>query len=192
MHRSWSALLTATLAIPVVGFTHAYLSAAPPPSPPNPWSISTQSTEQGGLWQGDARHQSDRWLAALNLTPDQQRQIRALQDSAQPAWVAQTEQLQTEQAVMQALMARGDASAEDLRSQHQVLQTLRQAMSANRLEVLLAIREQLTPQQRALLAAQLEAAQVEIAQLADHHHRGKLRDRQDLPTEINAELHRPH
>jgi protein CpxP len=189
MHRSWSALLTATLAIPVVGFTHAYLSAAQPPQPP--WPISAQSTEQGGLWQGDARHPSDRWLAGLNLTPEQQRQIQALQDRAQPDWVTQAKQLQTEQAVMQALMARGDASAEDLRSQHQVLQTLRQAMSAHRLEVLLAIRERLTPQQRTLLAAQLEAAQVEIAQLAEHH-RGKHRDRQDLPTEINAELHRPH
>ncbi|NJN20662.1 MAG: Spy/CpxP family protein refolding chaperone [Leptolyngbya sp. RL_3_1] len=189
MHRSWSALLTAILAIPVVGFTNAYLSAEHPPSSVPPWPIVASASEQDGLWP-EAHQRSDRWLEPLDLTPEQRDQIQTLQDHAQPDLNALDERLQTERAVMQALMVQGDAAAEDLRVQHHVLQDLRQAMSAHRLEVLLAIRELLTPQQRTLLAAELAAAQRETTRpdkRQPRHH-----DRSDLPTDINAELNSPH
>ncbi|MDA0268588.1 MAG: Spy/CpxP family protein refolding chaperone [Cyanobacteria bacterium] len=155
MQRSLSALLTATLAIPVVGFTNAYLGAEPQPAPPA-WQALAQAPEEI-LWQEEGwGPQSDLWLQDLDLTPAQRAQIQVLQADAQPNLEALAERLQTEREAMQSLMAGGEAAPEDLRVQYQVLQDLRQALSANRFEVLLAIREVLTPEQQSLLANRLE------------------------------------
>lgn len=158
MQRSLSALLTAILTIPVVGYlTHAQLSAeSQPPSAP-PLQIRLQKPDSGRLGAENDRNQGrDRWLQSLDLTPAQHAQIEALQANAQSDLTALTERLSTEQNTMEALITSNRASAEELRVQYQVLQELHQTVAANQFEVLLAMREVLTPEQRTLLATQIE------------------------------------
>ncbi len=158
MQRSLSALLTATLAIPVVGFTNAHLGAQSPPAPMSAWH--TLAPEQSGLWQGDDHHPgADFGFHDLDLTPAQRAQIQALQRRAHPDLAALTTRLQTEQEGMQTLIAREATQPADLRVQHQILEDLRQTVSARRFELLLAMREVLTPAQRLRLAAQLDHPQ---------------------------------
>lgn len=163
MQRSLSALLTATLAIPVVGyFTHAQLSAesqprSTPPLQTPPLQITLQKPDSGHFGTENDRSQGrDLWLQSLDLTPAQHAQIQALQANAQPDLTALTERLSTEQNTLEALISSDRASAEALRVQYQVLQELHQAVAANRFEVLLAMREVLTPEQRTLLTTQIE------------------------------------
>lgn len=87
----------------------------------------------------------------LNLTEEQQEQIRTLHEQTMATTESQRQQLQEAHEEMRSLLT-SDASADELRQQHQDMQQLRQTLETQHFEMMLSIREILTPEQRAELA----------------------------------------
>lgn len=83
----------------------------------------------------------------LNLTPDQETQIRTIFEAAKADTADEREELRAARQELQALLA-GDASESALRQQHGVIQDLRAELSDRRFEGILDVREVLTPEQR--------------------------------------------
>lgn len=127
-----------------------------------------QSIAQTPLSEGDQMRPGRgdrmmRWTEELDLSPDQSAQIQVIQTEARTAAEGLHQQLQQAHETLRSLMA-SDASVEQLRQQHQQLQTLKQQMGNQHFETMLAIREVLTPEQRAELA--------ELMQQHRGHHMG--------------------
>mgnify|MGYP001801437569 FL=1 len=135
--------------------THAQLRAESQSASAPQLQITLQSPNQNDLGQG-YRRDPNLALQHLELTSEQLAQIQTLQNNARPDLAALTAQLTVEQDALERLIASEDTSAADLRMQHQVLQELQREIAANRFEVLLAMREVLTPEQRMLLSIQAE------------------------------------
>jgi len=93
----------------------------------------------------------EQFRQALNLTPEQTTQIDQIKEQGKQAKAGKREEFQAARAQMQTLMA-GDTSEDELRTQHRVLQDLRQEMSEARFENKLKIRQVLTPEQRTKMA----------------------------------------
>jgi Spy/CpxP family protein refolding chaperone len=100
--------------------------------------------------QGINRHRLQ-WLQQLDLTPEQSEQIRAIHQQSQEDRDTLYQQLKAAKEDMRSLLS-SDATAEELREQHQQLQNLQQQASDRRFETMLQIREVLTPEQRNQMA----------------------------------------
>ena len=98
------------------------------------------------------RGRRGRWLEELDLTPEQRDAIRAIRREARPTKQDLRQQLQQERETMRSLLSDSNTSRDQLRSQHQTLMAARQQMANQRFEMMLDIREELTPEQRAKLA----------------------------------------
>ncbi|MFE4106788.1 Spy/CpxP family protein refolding chaperone [Almyronema epifaneia] len=103
-----------------------------------------------GAGRGEGRR-GDRWLEQLDLTDAQTAQIQTIKEQARTNNAGLRQQLQQAHEELQSLMA-SDASSDQLRQQHQQVQTLKNQLATQRFEMMLAIREVLTPDQRAELA----------------------------------------
>lgn len=89
-----------------------------------------------------------RMLDRLNLSEDQRESIEAIVQQSRSRSEQQRQQLQAARERMRSLMT-GNASAEQLRQQHNEVQRLQQALGEQRFETMLQIRNELTPEQRA-------------------------------------------
>jgi protein CpxP len=102
----------------------------------------------GERTEGD---RGERWLQQLDLTAEQTEQIRAIKGQERSANEGLRQQMQNAHEQMKSLLA-GNATAEQLRQQHNTLQALHQQMSDRRFETMLQVRDLLTDEQRARLA----------------------------------------
>lgn len=91
----------------------------------------------------------------LNLTPAQLSQIRAIREASRATMQPLREQMRAGHQELRTLMA-SDASTDEIRQRHSALMTLDQQLRTQRFEVMLQIRDVLTPEQRAELAQLLE------------------------------------
>jgi Spy/CpxP family protein refolding chaperone len=90
------------------------------------------------------------WVDELNLSAEQTEQIRTIRDQTRTDTTELRQQLRAAHQEMQTLMA-NDASADQLRNQHQEVQDLMQQLGDEHFDAMLAVRDVLTPEQRAQL-----------------------------------------
>ena len=86
-------------------------------------------------------------LRELDLTPEQSEQIETIQQQSQADTEPLRQEFQQAHAQMRSLLA-GNANSDELRQQHQQIQTLHQQLGNQRFETMLQVREILTPEQR--------------------------------------------
>ncbi|GAB4211401.1 MAG: hypothetical protein OHK0012_03790 [Synechococcales cyanobacterium] len=99
--------------------------------------------------EGRPRPRFDREIwDQLDLTPSQRQKLAELRRQHEPQ--ADRAALRTEMDKLRQMMA-GTADAAQIRAQHENVQTIRQRLELQRLDMLLAIREILTPDQRQAL-----------------------------------------
>lgn len=89
----------------------------------------------------------ERLRAELNLTPEQETQIRAIYEEAKTESADERQELQAAYTAMKSALA-GDASDAQLRQQHETIQDLRGELGDLAFETLLEVRQELTPEQR--------------------------------------------
>ncbi len=134
-------------ALPLLIPAGSVLTAGTNPLFPN-YAIAQEAseTEKPNKEEYKQRRQ-ERFRQELNLTPEQAAEIDQIREQGKQAKEAQREAKQEAREKMQTLMA-GDASDDELRAQHRVLQDLRREMGDARFENKLKIRQVLTPEQR--------------------------------------------
>ena len=98
---------------------------------------------------------SERLIEELDLTDTQVEQIRALRQENQGEMQRLHQNLRTEREALHDLMA-GEATEAELRTQHDEIQTRHREIADQRFENMLAVREVLTPEQRAELGQLME------------------------------------
>ena len=92
----------------------------------------------------------ERLSQELDLTPDQEAQIRTIFEGARADTAGGREELKAAREELKALLA-GNASEAELRQQHDAIQSLREELGDRRFEGILDVREVLTPEQRTRL-----------------------------------------
>ncbi|MEM7594522.1 MAG: Spy/CpxP family protein refolding chaperone [Cyanobacteria bacterium P01_A01_bin.83] len=97
--------------------------------------------------RGKRGQRMEKLLQNLDLTDEQSQQVKAIQEQSATTVEDIREQIQAQRQEMQSLFA-SDANTDEIRSQFQASQQLRQQLSTNRFETMLQIREILTPEQR--------------------------------------------
>ncbi|WP_448561233.1 Spy/CpxP family protein refolding chaperone [Trichothermofontia sp.] len=97
-------------------------------------------------------------LQALELTPAQLREIRAIQQRYEPQLTRRRQALRQAHQELNRLMA-GDAPETQIRSKFQQIQQLRQQQATTHFESLLAMRSVLTPAQRRKFAELMQHRQ---------------------------------
>ncbi|GAB4547103.1 MAG: hypothetical protein Tsb0014_41700 [Pleurocapsa sp.] len=100
----------------------------------------------------------ERLLDQLDLTSEQSEEIAAIQEDFRSQNESLYEEMQANRQEMRSLFT-NDASVEQLRQQHQTMQTLHQQLGNNRFETMLQVREILTPEQRDQMAELMEQHQ---------------------------------
>jgi periplasmic protein CpxP/Spy len=110
---------------------------------------SDTPVEEKGEKRGGRGH--SRLFEQLDLSDAQKAEIQKIRQEARESGSAQREEARAAREKMRELFA-SDASADELRAQHQASQELRQALHDQHFEVTLKMREVLTPEQRAKLA----------------------------------------
>ena len=90
-------------------------------------------------------------LQQLDLTPEQSRQIEAIQQQSRAQNESLHREVQQQRAQTRSLFT-SNAAPERLRQQHEQTQNLQQQLSDNLFETMLQVREVLTPEQRSQLA----------------------------------------
>ncbi|MGK7913390.1 MAG: Spy/CpxP family protein refolding chaperone [Synechococcus sp.] len=101
--------------------------------------------------QGQMRRDA---LRELDLSDEQLEQIRALREQAQANHHDRRQELRQEQQTLAELLG-GTASEEEVRSQFEQLQALRQELATDQFENMLAMRDILEPEQRSMLVENL-------------------------------------
>lgn len=120
--------------------------------------VMKQQLAQYHLAQGKRHSRGDRMneiLQQLNLTAEQSQQIEAVNQEFRSSYEALKQEMQNNRQEKRASFAI-DASTEELRQQHQSFQALQQQLGDNRFEMMLQVREVLTPEQRRQLAELME------------------------------------
>lgn len=140
-------------------FRAVYLLAALPLLLPigNGWTAATESlfpsyaiaqeTPDKPNKEEFKKRRREEFRQQLNLSPDQIAEIDQIREQNKQDKQAKREALRTARDKMQTLMA-SDATDDELRAQHRVLQDLRREMGEARFETKLKIRQVLTPEQR--------------------------------------------
>jgi periplasmic protein CpxP/Spy len=95
----------------------------------------------------------EKWGQELNLTADQQAQIKSIRDQERTASESLRQQMKTARERLETLMA-GNADEAQIRQQHQQVQQIGQQLGDRRFEMMLKVRNVLTSEQRTK-AAQL-------------------------------------
>ncbi|MEC4802845.1 MAG: Spy/CpxP family protein refolding chaperone [Jaaginema sp. PMC 1079.18] len=120
-----------------------------------PFDASIKSETRSPITQLAQRPQQ---LEQLDLSNAQQAQIRAIRDRYKGQTEQQRQTLRTAREQLKELMA-GNASANEIRAQHNTVTSLQQQMADSHLEMMLEIREILTIEQREQLAQMTEERQ---------------------------------
>ena len=97
----------------------------------------------------------NKMLQQLDLSAEQSQRIETIKEEFKAKNVALDEEIKTNH--QQGRLSLGsDASPEELRQQHQRVQALHQQLNNNRFEMMLQVREVLTPEQQDQLAELIE------------------------------------
>ncbi|MEM7552869.1 MAG: Spy/CpxP family protein refolding chaperone [Cyanobacteria bacterium P01_A01_bin.84] len=110
----------------------------------------TNSTESEGK-RGRGGGKMKKMLEQLNLTTEQQEQIKSIREKYKEGNQGLRQQIREAKKEMQSLMA-SEASDNDLRAKHKSIQGLKQQMGEKRFDMMLEIRQVLTQEQRQKLA----------------------------------------
>lgn len=114
------------------------------------YAIAQETTEKPNKEEFKQRRR-EQFRQQLNLSPDQAAEIDQIREQNKQDKQAKRDAYRAARDEMQTLMA-SDASDDELRAQHQVLQNLRRDMGEARFETKLKIRQVLTPEQRTKMA----------------------------------------
>jgi protein CpxP len=141
--RTVSILVAAGIMVPVLGGAAVA-------------QLQTQRGDRGpGFGPGEPGERAERLFEELDLTEAQVEQIRSLRQAARDEMQDLHETLWTERETLHDLMA-GEATEAELRAKHDEIQTLHREVADQRFENMLAVREVLTPEQRAELGQLME------------------------------------
>lgn len=119
------------------------------------FSSSLNQVAQNHLSRGKRQGRGERMgklLQQLDLTSEQSQQIEAIREQSRTENDPLYQEMQANREQMRSLFT-DDASSEQLRQQHQKIQVLSQQLGDNRFEMMLQVREVLTPEQRTQMAA---------------------------------------
>ena len=105
-----------------------------------------------GKGRGNREGRFENVLKELDLTTEQSEQINNIREQSRTENEALHQEMQANREQMKSLFS-SDVSVEQLRQQHQQSQALRQQLGNNRFEMMLQIREVLTPEQRSQIEA---------------------------------------
>ncbi|HAA28818.1 MAG TPA: Spy protein [Cyanobacteria bacterium UBA11369] len=94
------------------------------------------------------------WIGELNLTPDQMQRMQAIRSRYQNQISQRTQALRQAETELQQLMA-SNVDSNQIRAKHNQVQSLRQQLAQVRFEIMLEMREVLTPEQRRQLAERM-------------------------------------
>ena len=119
---------------------------------PNEVQIAQIYSRQGRGWQGRGM---PKFLEQLDLTDEQSAQIEAIHEQYRAVNEQDYQKLQQARESMRSLFAQ-DANPNQLRQQHQEIQSLRQQLGNRRFETMLQVREILTSEQRQQMAELME------------------------------------
>jgi periplasmic protein CpxP/Spy len=120
------------------GSTLEFLAQGTTPDP------KPEGSSEGKMrWKG----MGERWGKELNLTTEQQAQIKTIRDEEKTASAGLHQQMKAAREQLGTLMA-GNADDAQLRQQHEQVQQLMQQMGDRRFDTMLKIRAILTPEQR--------------------------------------------
>ena len=125
-------------------------------------------------------------LMELDLSDEQLQQIRALREDVQADRYERLQELRQEQQALADLLG-GTAPQEEVRSQFEQVQALRQELANDQFENMLAMREILEPDQRSVLVESLGRRRNrwrrQLRGLSRRHHRGPASERGLPPVE---------
>lgn len=114
------------------------------------YAIAQETTEKPNKEEFKKRRR-EQFRQQLNLSPEQAAEIDQIREQNKQDKQATREALRAARDKMQTLMG-SDATDDELRAQHRVLQDLRRDMGEARFETKLKIRQVLTPEQRTKMA----------------------------------------
>jgi periplasmic protein CpxP/Spy len=171
------------LLLPVAGF--AIINAATHFNPAMADTLSTSNsilaqdaTTQAPTQKKEWGNRRQKMFEQLNLSADQQAQIKNIMEQAKTSNQGLRQQVKTAREQLKTLMASNDASDDAIRTAHQQVQTLGQQMGKQRFDTMLKIRNVLTPAQRTKFA--------ELHKQGGEHHKWGNRDRQAPTTNGGA------
>ena len=114
------------------------------------YAIAQENSEKPNKEEFKKRRREE-FRQQLNLTPEQAAEIDQIREQSKQDKDTKREAYKAAKDKMQALLA-SDASDDELRAQHRVLQDLRREKGEARFETKLKIRQVLTPEQRTKMA----------------------------------------
>lgn len=145
MLRSWILLLTLFLPTFHSGIAHAATSE----------KILSQLQAQAKVYAGESDDDTEQLLKQLNATPEQKQRMQEIRAQYQDKISQRRQQLRLAQEQLQALLS-SNASPSQIRQKYDELLQLKQEMSKLQFEIILQIREVLTPEQRRQFAEIME------------------------------------
>lgn len=110
-----------------------------------------EALAQGQGNQPPMNQRSGQLMNALNPTPEQQQQLQGIRQEYQGKMQQQQQQMRQIQKELNELMS-GNASESQIRQKHDQLMVLKQQMGQLQFDMMLKMREVLTPEQRSQLA----------------------------------------
>lgn len=137
-----SLLVAAGLIVPILGG----LTAS---------QLQAEVDDRASFRRDDRGDRVERLITELELTDTQVEQIQTIRQEARDEMETLHTTLRAEHQALHTLMA-GDATETELRTQHEQVQSLHQAVANQRFNTMLAVRAVLTPEQRSELAALME------------------------------------
>ncbi len=160
--------VVSALLVPAAGFAIANSAIQLSPAFADTLSSSTSILAQNTPNQTPSpkkqwENRGEKMFQQLNLTADQQAQIKSIREQSKTSSQGLRQQFKTAREQLKTLLASNDSSDNAIRQAHQQVQTLGQQMGNQRFESMLKIRSVLTPEQRIKLA--------ELRKQGGHHHR---------------------
>lgn len=151
--RTISTLIALSLAIPLGAYAiNADTQANSTVSESNTSIIAQRPSEDSPRRGKKGRGQRwERMMKKLDLTPEQTEAIQNIKEKYRGENPNIKEEIRENKEKMHSLLA-NDASSNELRQQHQKMQSLRQQMGDRKFESMLEMREVLTPEQRTKMA----------------------------------------
>ncbi len=128
--------------------------------------ITAQTTESqpGNQNQSRLAHNRNSLVRVLNLTPDQVQKLQAIRRQYKDQILQTSQQLrQARQQLSEAIA--GTAPADEVRVKHRQVDALQQQLGDLRFESTLAVRELLTPEQRAKYVEAMQKQQQKVQRL---------------------------
>lgn len=125
--------------------------------PPPPPGMGDRPPRPMGEGQR-GRNPEPRWAKDLNLSTEQRNRIKAIHEQENKDTEELREQMREAHQEMRSLID-SDTGSEQLRSQHQKIQTIRQKLDTRHFEMMLAERQILTPSQRTELGKLMQQRQ---------------------------------